>query len=1031
MQNPGYIAGILVILLITPVFIHPAFAGTETLITTNTTESNQYAPAIYGDWIVWEDARNGGWDIYGYNIVSGEERQITPPGAIAHDPAISGNRVVWQDARSGNYDIYLNDLLTKTETRVTTGSYEHSAPAIDGTTIVWQDYRNGYFDIYRYDLATLTESLISPGAPDIDKKYPAVSGNLIVWNDFRNNPAGKTDIFMNDTSSGILYNLTPGTFSTNQSKPAIYGTNVVWKDEIISSRGIINSTDTGSGIYSRIDSPPNTYSKNRPAIYGTKIVWLDTRNRGGSRYDLYLNDTAAGESTRLTGADASISSFIPDANGYSMLGPAIYDDRVVWTDWRDNSGDIYLTTLDADETCPVAGFTMTSQGGAAPFTIRFTDTTAPGSTPVSHRVWEYGDGNRSVDPAIPSWTYTIPGIYNVRLTVNNPYCRNETPVSSLYMVSIGSSPVASFVTNVSSGFVPLTVQFNDTSVSASTWNWSFGDGKWFNTTDPFRKNVTKTYSGEGTYTAALYVNNTWGSSSAQKTIQAIAPGANENADTSINGISISYPFGHQFLTFDTTILSGNTGPVLICTDPSLSSHGLQNITFLSNDGIGFASSGTSIKGNISGVILRTRDIRPGFSNNTGNTVIINYFITSPTYPVGATLNTRAWEGALPGDMVLFQKIATLSNFVGVSDLAYTTKITKTGFPAGITARINMSVNASWVSRITDGRTHTYIERISDDRATGEVLGTAFIMNDPAHKLDYFEADSPHGASTFALSQLGGSGNPFQLITLTVASHIAPPENPPDPGIHADSSTMTGGKGAGTQGVQAQPGIAPAAQHDAGKTATLYTNPNGVITQETSLKSNDGLATVTIGEGITAKDRTGNPVPSISIAALLPDEVPSLPDSQLVTFAGRAYELQPDGAVFSPGITLSFTIPQAQWGKEYSVRAFDHATGTWQELPGSFDAKTGMISVTVPHFCCFALFGKEIGSAATAARATPSPVVTAQAPVQPPSSAVSIFFGMINWVVDNAVKHSGFIAIVVIAFAIAYAGMVVHRKRRGL
>ena len=37
-------------------------------------------------------------------------------------------------------------------------------------------------------------------------------------------------------------------------------------------------------------------------------------------------------------------------------------------------------------------------------------------------------------------------------------------------------PVADFSSNVTSGYVPLSVQFNDSSENATEWNWNFGDG---------------------------------------------------------------------------------------------------------------------------------------------------------------------------------------------------------------------------------------------------------------------------------------------------------------------------------------------------------------------------------------------------------------------------------------------------------------------------------------------------------------------------------------------------------------------------
>ncbi len=78
----------------------------------------------------------------------------------------------------------------------------------------------------------------------------------------------------------------------------------------------------------------------------------------------------------------------------------------------------------------------------------------------------------------------------------------------VYNFTFVSAPVAGFTSNVTSGGAPLAVQFNDTSTgSVAMWNWSFGDGDWFNTTDITARNATHTYTSPGAYTVSLTVTN--------------------------------------------------------------------------------------------------------------------------------------------------------------------------------------------------------------------------------------------------------------------------------------------------------------------------------------------------------------------------------------------------------------------------------------------------------------------------------------------------------------------------------------------
>ena len=1023
----------LILFFLSPLFITVALAGTETLITTNTTGSDQQNPAIYGDWIVWVDSRNGGSDIYGYNIMTGDERRITPVGALAYDPSISGNMVVWQDFRDNtNFQIYSNDLLTAIETQITNDPWEHSAPAIDENTIVWQDKRTGIYDIYEYNLTTHVETFISPGAPGVNKQFPAISGNLVVWQDYRNN-AAKSDIFLNDTSSGTIYNLTPGTLTSNQMKPAISGSDVVYKDERVNAFGNITLNDTTLWLTTKLDGgTPSTVRKNRPAIYGTKVVWIDNRNHltTPSFYDIYMNDTSTGQISRITTPAANIQLF-PDTSGkgYITIGPAIYGNRIVWTDIRNGDLDIFLYTDGVTETCPVANFTSSIQSGLAPMTVQFADTTAPGTTPVTNWHWQFGDGNTSTLQN-PMFTYNIPGTQVVRLTVNNPYCRNETPVANTYNISVGSPPIASFTVAPASGFPPLPVQFTDTSLSPTAWNWSFGDGSFSELQNP-----SHIYTSAGSYMAMLNASNAWGYSDSTQSVNVLT-GANVTANTTIDGITITSPDGSQFLSFDTTKLPlySNTGSALICTDPALSSNGWSNITFLSSDGIGFQPLPGMINGNISGVIFKTNEINlAGFSERTGTLSSINYSISLPTYPVAGTFNTQVWQGALPNDLSTFSRIATMSNFLGIDDLAYTIKIIKNNIPSGGTALIDMSVNSSWVAQL--GRTHTYLVHISDDGSTGEVLPVQYLYTDPVKDLDFFEAESPHGLSTFGLSLLSGSGNPLQLITLTLTSYINPSSgngggeysarsySPGPSTVSGSGGTSTNAPEGNTHGLQAPP-------VDTGTTGKIYANAAGVITQATILKSTDNLATISIGNGIVAKDSTGNPLSSVTLAAIPAANVPSSPSGAAYLVNGLAYEITPDGATFSPAISLSFTIPEAQWGKEYSVKNYDRSTGTWQDIPSKFDPSTGTLTAKVTHLCSFAVFATPL---AVTTRATP-PVqpqgsVTFNAPPEapPPTTAISILTDLIVWVAERLVKNNYLLVGIVAVVCGGY--VIIHWKFR--
>jgi hypothetical protein len=97
------------------------------------------------------------------------------------------------------------------------------------------------------------------------------------------------------------------------------------------------------------------------------------------------------------------------------------------------------------------------------------------------------------------------------------------------------------------------------------------------------------------------------------------------------------------------------------------------------------------------------------------------------------------------------------------------------------------------------------------------------------------------------------------------------------------------------------------------------------------------------------------------------------------------------------------------------------------MPVTFDGSTGIVTAQVSHLCVFALFNEpRAGSAAIQTTLLPLPAAPQLAKAQPPSTAVSIFTGMIGWASGFVAQNMFLVAAVVIA---AVAAFLVLRKRR--
>ncbi|MBU6999694.1 MAG: hypothetical protein HXS51_02940 [Theionarchaea archaeon] len=103
--------------------------------------------------------------INGYNLSTGSTFRVIKNG-VSSAPALSVRLVVWTDTRdiddvyspTVDSDIYGYDLSSRREIQVTTDPDRQAYPAVYDTTVVWVDYRNGNPDIYGRILTDLPES---------------------------------------------------------------------------------------------------------------------------------------------------------------------------------------------------------------------------------------------------------------------------------------------------------------------------------------------------------------------------------------------------------------------------------------------------------------------------------------------------------------------------------------------------------------------------------------------------------------------------------------------------------------------------------------------------------------------------------------------------------------------------------------------------------------------------------------------------------------------------------------------------------
>lgn len=241
------------------------------------------------------------------------------------------------------------------------------------------------------------------------------------------------------------------------------------------------------------------------------------------------------------------------------------------TDTETRQGYIQIGAL------PSASFRATPTTGKAPLDVTFTDTSAPGGSPLQSWKWNFGDGGTS-DAQNPEHRYESPGNYTVALTVRNASGEVTSTRSSLIRATQG--PAAAFRASPVQGAAPLVTTFTDESLAGTSpitsWLWDFGDG-----TSSVQRNPTHEFAEAGQYDISLTVESEAGTDTLlkEKYITSLAPPAAGFSATPTRGpapLSVEFrdasTAGASSITtrqwsFGDAAFSGETNPVHVYTTP--------------------------------------------------------------------------------------------------------------------------------------------------------------------------------------------------------------------------------------------------------------------------------------------------------------------------------------------------------------------------------------------------------------------------------------------------------------------------------
>jgi gliding motility-associated-like protein len=293
----------------------------------------------------------------------------------------------------------------------------------------------------------------------------------------------------------------------------------------------------GDGNSSNAVNNAVTKSYNAPGTYSVKHIvkdnWGCIDSLTKTNYIVVSAPTAAFAASPVTGCaplsvnfqdqssanGAAIANRVwfygDNASGTSLnhvyTGNGQYSVKLVVTDAAGCKDSVTKTNL-INASKPIAMFHTDKSTVCGGEVINFTNT----STGATSYTWNFGNGNTS-SAYSPSYGYTSAGSYTVKLIANGQFgCKDSIIKAAIIKVSVPS--INFTMSDTFAACPPLTVNFSNTSISASDYQWTFGNNGQSTLASP-----TTVYTYPGTYSIKLKGKEGNCQDSVVKTVRILGP----------------------------------------------------------------------------------------------------------------------------------------------------------------------------------------------------------------------------------------------------------------------------------------------------------------------------------------------------------------------------------------------------------------------------------------------------------------------------------------------------------------------------